>query len=386
MDDLEKHIKIIQEAINNERNLAVFVGAGVSKNSEVPTWGELIKIFIKKLKVNPSDISSDYLKIAQYYYNTDPISYKKILDKNLNRNWETNSISKFIFEKLNPKYIITTNYDCILEDTAKELNITDYKIVCKNEDIPSIKDRVIIKMHGDFENNNIVFKENDYTKYSEKFKLVETYIKSIFATSVVLFIGFSAEDPNVNQIYQWVKDILKKNKQPSYMILCDKKTKREYDIQKKYLENKDIYTINYYEIEDKIKDFCKNYSINNNELKVIRKRKGRQLYKILNFLRYYNENTIQNIEQRIEIMNTFNYMDIEDKIEFLFGVKFVRYIPNEQKIELFDSKLKRFMQKLHKSKNNIALNKIKKYLIINNIKYIEYNISNKTLEVNVEQI
>lgn len=34
-NDLEIHIKRIQDAINNNYNLAIFVGAGVSKNSGV---------------------------------------------------------------------------------------------------------------------------------------------------------------------------------------------------------------------------------------------------------------------------------------------------------------------------------------------------------------
>ena len=41
-------------------------------------------------------------------------------------------------------------------------------------------EKEIIKMHGDFEHDNFVLKEDDYLSYSENFKLIETYIKSLY--------------------------------------------------------------------------------------------------------------------------------------------------------------------------------------------------------------
>ena len=53
----------------NENSLILFVGAGISANSNLPTWGELIRSF--KIELNlENDRSDDYLRIAQYYYDT----------------------------------------------------------------------------------------------------------------------------------------------------------------------------------------------------------------------------------------------------------------------------------------------------------------------------
>ena len=115
--------------------------------------------------------------------------------------------------------------------------------------------------------------------------MVETFIKSVFATSIILFIGFSADDPNVNQIYQWVKDILKENKQPSYLLLCDEiKNHKKNKIIKKYLENKDIYTLNYHELINVINKFYTTYPINKtmeSEIETLQYEKGKELYKFL---------------------------------------------------------------------------------------------------------
>ena len=64
-------------------------------------------------------------------------------------------------------YIITTNYDTLIEDEIKNL-----QIVSKDEDLPyTNSNKMLIKMHGDFENKNIVLKKSDYNKYSTIYRL-----------------------------------------------------------------------------------------------------------------------------------------------------------------------------------------------------------------------
>ena len=389
INKIATHIQIIQDAINNKKNLAIFVGAGISKNSDVPLWSEIINIFSKELKMGDA-APSDYLKIAQCYYETHPIKYKKILNEKLNKNWDTNSITKFLFREYKPKYFITTNYDCILEKTADELKNNIYKVVCKNEDIPKIKDNAIIKMHGDFNNKNIILKESDYTDYSSEFKLVETFIKSVFATSIILFIGFSADDPNVNQIYQWVKDILKENKQPSYLLLCDEiKNHKKNKIIKKYLENKDIYTLNYHELINVINKFYTTYPINKtmeSEIETLQYEKGKELYKFLYFIKNYNVEPIVSINSKIDIINTFNVIDFDDICKYLFEDDFARYNQFDKKIILYNAKFKGFIEDLQNSKNNTLFKKFKEFLLSNNVNSIEYRLGQEPLEVNIENI
>lgn len=52
-----------------EHNLIIFVGAGVSLDSGMPSWSQAISQIAKKLDVSPGDI--DNLKIPQYYFNAE---------------------------------------------------------------------------------------------------------------------------------------------------------------------------------------------------------------------------------------------------------------------------------------------------------------------------
>ena len=67
-------IKNIQKAIENNK-LVIFVGAGVSRNSGIPTWAELIKELAKDLGIKAKGTDSkgnevfsndEFLKIPQY--------------------------------------------------------------------------------------------------------------------------------------------------------------------------------------------------------------------------------------------------------------------------------------------------------------------------------
>ena len=46
-------------------------------------------------------------------------------------------------------------------------------------------------MHGDYETDNIVLTENDYYNYPNNFPLIRSFVQSLFASKLILFVGFS---------------------------------------------------------------------------------------------------------------------------------------------------------------------------------------------------
>src|SRR5699024_11755201 len=116
---LEKIIKKIKEA-NENNKLVAFVGAGVSANSGVPTWNELIKEMAKDIgEFDITRYPDLFMKIPQYYFNErgEKEYYEKLNEDFYNNKYKTNPIHHEIF-KLNPTHIITTNYDTLLEEAA----------------------------------------------------------------------------------------------------------------------------------------------------------------------------------------------------------------------------------------------------------------------------
>jgi NAD-dependent SIR2 family protein deacetylase len=228
-----KHVQNIIDASESNR-LAVFIGAGFSKNgNKTPSWSELIN----ELKNDLGGIEGeqDSLKIAQYYFmEFGEHSYYTRLKQFIPETLIPSEQHKQLFS-INVNYIITTNWDNLLEKEVYENGYLFDVIACDEDLAKSTLQKKIIKIHGDFNHHNIVFKEDDYLNYSRNFPLIENYIKSILSTHVVLFIGYSYSDINIKKISKWRQSI-SKVAPPHYMFSSKNKTTAEA----KYLENNGI--------------------------------------------------------------------------------------------------------------------------------------------------
>ena len=194
----------------NENSLILFVGAGISANSNLPTWKELIRSLENDLNL-PEEKTKDPLRVAQYYYDTFGKNQytKKIEDVFFSKGTsKPNELHKLI-EKIAPKHIITTNYDSLLEDQF-ESGLLKYNVVAEDKDIPyTSSERYLIKMHGDFGKKNIVLKEDDYLDYALNFPMVSTLIQSLIMNHTLLFVGYSLGDSTFNSIFRLIQNTFK---------------------------------------------------------------------------------------------------------------------------------------------------------------------------------
>lgn len=226
-----EEIRLLREAMLNNK-LVIFVGAGASLDAGMPSWADAVRKIANRLGISEENL--DYMKVPQYYYNSRGKKEYVELMRQIFRyhdDLDIQAIHKNII-KLNTHTIITTNYDCLLENAAFE-NAEFIQVIRQDKDLSYIvAGKKLIKVHGDFEHDNFVLKEDDYLHYSNNFKLIEAYVKSLIATNVILFVGYSFSDPDVKQMFSWVKDILDDDFQRAYML----------DVTKEY----DIYEFEYY--------------------------------------------------------------------------------------------------------------------------------------------
>lgn len=214
------YIKEIQEASVQNR-LVVFVGAGASCDAGVPLWNDFVS---QMAKVLPQEIQAKYdnLQLAQLVRETsDEKAYYANVRKYLLQNVTCpNAIHDAILE-LYPACIITTNYDTLLEEAALKKN-QQFWVVSKDSDLPQNHgERLLVKMHGDLANENIVLAENDYYDYSRIFPLIRSYVISQFASKVVVFVGFSFSDINLKYILREVQSELGHKMQKAFLLSQD---------------------------------------------------------------------------------------------------------------------------------------------------------------------
>lgn len=217
-----------------ENSLILFVGAGISANSNLPTWGELIQSFKEELNL-PDDNSDDYPRVAQYYYDTFG---KNRYTKKIEEVFSSKGISKpnelhTLIEKIAPEHIITTNYDSLLEDQF-ESGLLKYNVVAEDKDIPyTSPGRYLIKMHGDLNKNNIVLKEEDYLDYASNFPMISNLIQTLIMNHTLLFVGYSLKDSTFKAIFRLVQNAFKSDAKFAYLYIPEKQSTFERDLYKK---------------------------------------------------------------------------------------------------------------------------------------------------------
>lgn len=294
MDNTQlSYLTRLHEASQQGR-LVVFVGAGVSANSGVPNWGELIDALKDDLSHSLSKEKDD-LKTAQIY--KDSCGHKDYLEKikSVLKDGKVacNPIHHAILQ-LNPVHIITTNYDDLIEQ-AIQIDYKQYDVVSQDSDLPYYRyPNKLVKMHGDFKTGNIVLAEEDYYNYTSNFPLIRSFVTSLFTTNLVLFVGFSFDDLNLKIILNNLKNILDKDMQRVYLLMSDSSIDKESN---RYYEQKGINIVNIPDIETYIDIF--NISIDQHEIDKLSDERGRTMYKQIQAIKQFEKNASDNIVSRL---------------------------------------------------------------------------------------
>lgn len=246
-------VRAIQRS-QGKNQLVIFVGSGVSANSGLPTWKQMIRQIAARL---PADFNSDapfnpevYLRIPEYLYEQDDspghAAYYRAITEILKSEAPANPIDELIFE-IRPHHIVTTNVDDLLE-RSDSLNTRLYAVVSQDADLLSVSsDRYLIKMHGDIKDpKTVVVKESDYLDYEQNHPLVATFIRSLLINHTFLFIGYSLNDYNLNLILNWINFFRKQHRvaRRPQNILVQTKTPSPYEVRRLASRNLSVVDLN----------------------------------------------------------------------------------------------------------------------------------------------
>jgi hypothetical protein len=271
----------LKDAIAKE-NLVIFAGAGLSKKFQLPNWEQMVIELIKK--INKSQYE-DFIPLIK----NGLLTPLEVIDK---LKPEHNEIKKYIKEKFDlnkqiselhkkllklTNQIVTTNYDNAFElvaDSGIEIvtNNSPYNIT----QIHKSTNKYILKLHGTFsEPDNCLIFSDDYNKIYQEDSPAKEKLKSIFSEKTILFIGFSFNDSDLNNIFESMNRIFKNHNK--HFILIEKIEKiAKYD----FIET--IKIDSYDEIEKYI-DACIKYKddVLNDKMFID---KGRDNYLIKNYI------------------------------------------------------------------------------------------------------
>jgi hypothetical protein len=199
-----------------EGTIIPVIGAGFSRNAQSsspdripPTWKKLGKLFGDELQ--DYDYKDDPLESISLYCDRNGKGY---LYERLHEYLCIDHISPGPahrkFTELPFELIITTNFDCLLEDAFRNGKKPYAKIYSsKDYSVYRSKRRKILKIHGDVENfDSIVVTKKQYELVSMDNSLYKYILKTLIVDKTLLFIGYSLSDPDFLALLKEVKSDL----------------------------------------------------------------------------------------------------------------------------------------------------------------------------------
>lgn len=238
-NNLEEKIDLLKEALIDNQ-LTLVCGAGISKDSSIPTWNELLVNILNDVYSNDCDLDTENKVTAESLLSLMPQSnlilgkylriilkddFNKTVQKHLYFNYnffyefeastpnlETNMM-KAIVELSRPRRsgkrlesIITFNFDDLIEGALSNHNI-EHVSIWKEGQAYGIDALPIFHVHGflpnkrDIEEPNLVFSEEAYhSQFIDPYSWSNLIQLNTFSTNICLFVGLSLSDPNLRRL------------------------------------------------------------------------------------------------------------------------------------------------------------------------------------------
>ena len=229
---------VLRQAVDGDK-LVVFVGAGVSiaatrgsASSECASWSGLLehgfRYCVETLGASAAweKLRRDQLELGEH------VSAAELLTERLSvqmGGWLTNTVGRLVAEETTlldalvalRAPLVTTNYDDTLRKAAKADVVTwreHGRLSAFLHDLP--KDRVL-HLHGHWEDpESVVLGMRSYDRILRD-AAAQTALRALFATRVVLFVGYGAglADPNFDALRRWMRVALREDRTNHWVLV-----------------------------------------------------------------------------------------------------------------------------------------------------------------------
>lgn len=274
-----------------DNNLTILFGAGIPHEFGFPLWNELVekleKGITKKLEMDEKNELTEFINSRDYLNAIELLMFKDrenvidIIEESFNyddfNKYDLKNSNENLLFALNANTYITTNIDNSLEEIKglsgkKRANIYCYK---NEQDIKDKlifhnpeNDPLILRIHGELkDHSSLIFSQSQYSNLNREYLFVfEQLLPSLFLTSIVLIVGYSINDPDIQLILEKSSKV-KGNRNNIFFINADKNLT---DYKKRMLLER--YGIKVLDIHNEQTDITKILKVNLKELVSIKKK------------------------------------------------------------------------------------------------------------------
>lgn len=210
----------------NTRKASLFVGAGLSKAVGLPDWYTLLNELIERVESvidNSKDLCSEFRDLIKNSENFLAVAQdlreklgqdefnKYVRERFVDQRPEPNETYKIIVD-LPYNYVITTNYDYLIEDAFAYVHRRAAKKYTYKQ-AQAMADNIwngypfILKAHGDAdEPDAIILTDKDYRNVIHAEIGYKSILQVLFTTNTILFLGTSLTDPELKLLLGFLRN------------------------------------------------------------------------------------------------------------------------------------------------------------------------------------
>lgn len=221
----------------NEKRCVIFVGAGLSAQAKLPSWGQLLSNLVKEVGADEPDEESTtelkklleagrYLDVADECKERLGSGYAEFLSKSLQVGSGPVPEAHRLVMQLPFAAWITTNYDKLLEQAYFQVRGSVPKTLT-HLDADTFGTLLfdgapfILKAHGDIDKpDSLIFTTRDYREIIHSNPAFQAVFSAILLTRAVLFVGYSLNDPDFRLLLDRQLTMFKKFVPERYAIMA----------------------------------------------------------------------------------------------------------------------------------------------------------------------
>jgi len=226
--------KTLSEFVRDGRCVA-WVGAGLSAACDLPLWKDTVDEFVKACsdqgltlaevkELNELQKKSELEDVAAFCKSElGENEYGRVLMR-LFRHEEKSSALHEQLASLPFAAILTTNYDCLIEDST--FRTRGRSPVYTHQDGAALwqqlaqDEHFILKLHGDIQRpRSVIFTGDEYTRHVFGNLALMEFLRRLFSVRSVLFLGTSLTDTYVRMMLEEIAWLTKNSGPPHYALV-----------------------------------------------------------------------------------------------------------------------------------------------------------------------
>lgn len=228
----------------SQRSFVLVVGAGISAGCQNPSgahppgWGDLLKSLIPRFAGGTAARAAcrsmlearEYLDLAERLLlsaqsNAKERDFYAAISDATDGQTGGNLIPSSVHDQLTnlePRIIVTTNYDKLLERaTLNGYGVHPYSSATLGSEVRGGRD-VIVKLHGSVdEPQNIILSRSDYARVRRDGRHVLDVVQALFTVYPALFVGYSFSDPDIQLLLENVVQSSTNTTASHYLLTSD---------------------------------------------------------------------------------------------------------------------------------------------------------------------